>query len=270
MIRTGEASGNLNETLKNLADFMEKEEEFKDSLRATLAYPLFVFCIGVLTVIVLLVFVIPRLVTMFEDMGQVLPLPTRILIATSTFLRGYSLVLVAAIAGFVYFFKRSLANSQARQSMDRFKLKLFFFGQLILKTEICRLTRTLSLLLGSGIPITTSLDIASSVLENQVLKSETKGFKEQIASGLSFSGALKQSKFFPDFVVTIVTIGEESGELESSLMRIAIDYERQVDRALKMLTRMSEPVIILVMGLVVGFVVLSMLLPIFQINLIAK
>jgi len=270
LIRTGESSGELNVALKRLADFLEKEEEFKNSLRAGLTYPAIVFGVSVLTVAFLLTFVIPRLVGMFEDMGQALPLPTQILINISSFLRGYWWAMVAVIIVLIFLSGRLKKSPKGRLAWDSIKLKLIAIGDLTLKTEVARLMRTLSLLLSSGIAITPALEDAVTVLDNQVLRAEVVKFKEQINSGSSFSAALRNSKSFPDFVLNIVAIGEESGELDKSLMRIATDYERQVDATLKTFIRLLEPVIILIMGAVVGFIVVSMLLPIFQINLIAR
>lgn len=270
MIRIAEASGNLNEVLKQLADFLDKEEEFKNSIKAALTYPFFVFIIGALTIITLLVFVIPRLVTMFEDMGQILPLPTRMLIATAAFLHNYGWLLVLSVFILLFFLRRLYQSPQGKFSWDRLKLKLTLVGQITLKTEISHLMRTLSLLLSSGMSITSSLDIAASIVGNTVLKSEIQKFKEQIANGSSLSNSFKSSKLFPDLVNNIVSIGEETGSLDKSLLRIADDYESQVERALKILTQLLEPLIILAMGLIVGFIVLAMLLPIFQINLIVK
>jgi type II secretory pathway component PulF len=270
LVRTGETSGSLKETIRRLADFLEKEEEFKNSLKASLTYPAFVFIVGVLTVVVLLVFVIPRLVGMFEDMGQALPLPTLILIRTSSFLRSYFWLILAAVFMLAFLLRRIYRSAQGKLFFDRFQLKAPIMGAVALKTEISRLMRSLSLLFASGVPITSSLEVAISVLGNQLLKGEVAKCIEEIAGGASFSSALKGSKFFPEFVVNIVSVGEETGGLSDALRRIADDYERAVDRALKELTRLLEPLIILFMGLVVGFIVLSMLLPIFQINLIAR
>ncbi len=270
MVRVGEAGGALNNTLKRLADFLEADEEFKDTLRAGMTYPFFIFIVSALTVVVLLVFVIPRLVLMFEDMGQVLPLPTRILISTSVFLRNYWWLFVACIGVVIFLMRRLYRSARGRLSLDRFKLKMAVFGQVVLKTEIARACRTLSLLLSSGIPITPALEITTSVVENQVIRGEVAKFKEKINSGQSLSSGFRESRIFPEFVVNIVAIGEETGSLDTSLMRIAQDYERETDRTLKSLTRLLEPVIILIMGSIVGFIVLSMLLPIFQINIMAR
>ena len=270
MIYTGETGGHLNEALKRLADFLEKEEEFINNIRSALMYPSFVFAVGVLTVTVLLGFVIPRLVVMFEDMGQTLPLPTRMLIGISSVFHNYWWLIILLIAIPLFLLNRYSKTEAGSLRCDRLKLKAVILGPIILKAEIARLMRTLSLLLSSGLAIVYSLDTASSVLENEVLKREARGFKKQISEGSSFSDCLKESKLVPAFVINIVNVGEESGTLEKSLLRIAQDYEKDVDSALKTLTRLLEPIIILVMGLVVGFIVLSMLLPIFQINLIVK
>jgi len=270
MILTGETSGNLSGTLKRLTDFLEKEEEFKNSLRASLVYPLFIFVVGTLTMFVLLVFVIPRLVIMFEDMGQILPLPTRILISISDSLRNYWWVILIIVFSFIFFLRRIYRSPQGKILWDRLKLKLVILGPVILKTEISRLARTLSLLLSSGMPIMPSLEISLSIVENEILKTEVQKFKQKINEGSSLSSAFGDSRLFPEFVTSIISIGEESGSLEKSLLNIAEDNEKEVDRTLKTLTRMLEPIIILVMGLIVGFIVLSMLLPIFQINLIVR
>lgn len=270
MIRSGEVGGTMEETLKRLADFLEKEEEFKSSLRAALTYPLFIFAVSILTVVVLLGFVIPRLVGMFEDMGQILPLPTKLLINVSGALRSHWWLILAMIFISVFSLRRINRNPQGKFLLDRSKLKLPIWGEIVLKSEISRLTRTLSVLLSSGITVVYSLDISASVIDNAVLKLEAQKFKDEIANGLSFSQCLNASKLFPAFVTNIVTIGEETGAMEKSLMRIADGYEQEVDRSLKTLTRLLEPIIILVMGLIVGFIVLSMLLPIFQINLIVR
>jgi type IV pilus assembly protein PilC len=270
MVHSGEVGGNIELTLKRLADFLEKEEEFRSSIRQALVYPFFILAVSALTVIILLGFVIPRLVSMFEDMGQILPLPTQMLINLSAFLRSYWLAILAIILISIFLLRRIYLSPQGKAWLDRLKLRLGIWGIIVLKTEIGRFARTLSLLLSSGIPTLHSLDISALVLENQILKLEVQKFKNQIAGGLSFSKCLQESKLFPAFVTDIARIGEETGTLEKSLMRIADSYEAETDRTLKALTRLLEPVIILVMGLIVGFIVLSMLLPIFQINLIVR
>jgi type II secretory pathway component PulF len=207
---------------------------------------------------------------MFEDMGQILPLPTKILINISGFLRNYWWFLLAVIFIAVFLLRRLYLAPQGRLLFDKLRLTFPVWGDIVLKTEVSHLMRTLSLLLVGGIPILTSLEIATSILDNQLIKLEIQNFRGRIVDGSSFSVCLKDSKIFPQFVTNIVAVGEETGTLEKSLQRIADDYEREVDGTLKTFTRMLEPVIILAMGIIVGFIVLSMLLPIFQINLIVR
>ncbi len=270
IVYSGEVGGTIDESLKRLADFLEKEDEFRNSVWASLAYPLFVCCVGLATVVALLVLVIPRLVAMFEDMGQALPLPTQILINLSAMLRDYWVFIVATLALAVFLYQRFSRSRQGRLFVDTWILKIPVAGEVILKTEISRLARTLSLLLSGGMPIITALDISTLLLSNEVIRREIVQFKEQIAGGMSLSRCLEGSVIFPPLVKTIVSVGEEAGTLEVSLFRVAEDFEKEVDRVVKGFTRLLEPVMILVMGLVVGFIVLSMLLPIFQINLLAQ
>jgi type II secretory pathway component PulF len=270
LVHAGEVGGNLDNSLQRLADFLEKEEEFKNSLRAALVYPFFILAVGFFTIVVLLTFVIPRLVTMFEDLGQVLPLPTRILISLSNFLRQYWWMILAVVVVCGFLWKRLEQSRQSKIILDKFKLKVFVFGDIILKSEISRLMHTLSLLLSSGIAITSALEISATLLENEVLKIMVLDFRVQIDNGLSLSRCLNEEKLFPPFVANIVSVGEETGTLEKSLLRLSQDYEKEVDDKVKTMTRLLEPVVILFMGLIVGFIVLSMLLPIFQINLITR
>ena len=161
-------------------------------------------------------------------------------------------------------------NPQSRIALDAFRLKLPLLGNIIVKAEIGRFMRTLSLLVAGGMPITPALEVATSTFSNYILRQEAEKFKGLIASGSMLSQAMKGSKFFPQFSVNIISVGEETGSLEKAFFRVAQDYESEVDRNLKTVARLIEPVIILVMGLIVCFIVLSMLLPIFQINLIVR
>lgn len=270
MIKAGETSGNMDIILKRLADYLEREQDLKDSLRQSLVYPAFIFVVGLITIVVLLTFVMPKLIGMFEDMNQLLPLPTKILIGVSGLLHNYWWVFLAVIFFLCFFWNRFSKSAHGKTSWDSFKLKVFFIGPLILKEEIARFSRTLSLLLSSGISIVHSLNISLAVLENHVLKIAVGDCREKIINGLNLSAALRKEGLFPDFMISIISVGEETGSLDKAFLRIASDYEKELESSLKIMTRMVEPVVILIMGLIVGFIVLAMLLPIFQINLVVK
>lgn len=270
MIKLGEAGGNIQDSLKRLANFLEKERELKNSIRSALIYPAFIFVVSILTIIVLIGFVIPRLVSMFEDMGQTLPLPTKALIMVSGFLRDYWWFILASIGALIFIYKRISRLPQARLALSEFKLKIPIWGKIILKIDTSRLMRALSLLLSQGLTILHSLDVSATILNNAVLRSETVKFKKKISEGSTLSRCISESKYFPAYVANIANIGEESGLLEKSLMRVADDYEREADQFLKNFAQILEPLMILGMGLIVGFIVLSMMLPIFQINLIVR
>lgn len=270
MIKLGEAGGNIQDALKRLANFLEKEKDLRNSIRSALIYPAFIFVISILTIIVLLGFVIPRLVSMFEDIGQILPLPTKMLITISGFLRDYWWFILASIGTLIFIYKRGSRSPQVRVALSEFKLKIPIWGKLTLKTDTSRLTRALSLLLSQGLTILYSLEVSATIIDNEILKNETIKFRKKISEGSTLSKCISESKYFPPYVANIASIGEESGALEKSLMRIADDYEKEADSFLKNFSQILEPLMILGMGLIVGFIVLSMMLPIFQINLIVR
>jgi len=271
LIRAGEASGKIEDILKNLADFMEKEQDFRSRVRTALIYPFFVIAVAVATLFILLGYAVPRIASVFQGMDRALPLPTQALISISGFIRSYSILIIIAAAVFIWAVAY-LASSTKKGALmrDNLRLKAFFIGELTVKSDTARLARTLSLLLSSGVPITSSLDIAHSVVKNSVLKEELVNIKHNIRNGMSLSSCLRDCKFFPPLAVNIIATGEESGRLEEALSRIARDYDADVERMLAVFTRMLEPSIILVIGVVVGAIVISILLPVFQMNLFVK
>ncbi|MDD5668921.1 MAG: type II secretion system F family protein [Candidatus Omnitrophica bacterium] len=266
MVRSGEAGGTLEAALKQTSDFLEKEERNRSAFIRALVYPLFVAAVGIGTVFILLVFVIPRLVFMFEDMGQVLPIPTKILIETSSFTRSYWWIEVSFIVILTAVWKRVKRKSGVRMFIDKTSIKAPVVGRIILQTQIGRFLRTMALLLGGGLPVLFTLEVSEAQVENLCLVSEIHVFRKKISEGLSLSECLKNSVYFPLEVQNIVAVGEETGTLEKSLTRLADDYESEADSAVQVFLQLLEPVIIVGMGLIVGFIVLSMLLPVFQIN----
>lgn len=270
MVRSGEVGGILGGVLARLADFSEKEEELQGKVRAAMAYPALICLVGMGTVAVLLIFVVPKLVLLFQDVGQVLPLPTQILIAVSNGVAKYWWValLIATLGGFLG--RRQSLPQGARLAIDRIKLRFPVWGSLIKKVEIARFARSLATLLSHGVPILQAMQSVYQATGNEMLKGELQKIGDQLRGGTTLSQGMRLSRIFPNLVINMVSVGEEAGSLDRSLIKIADTYEREADRAMKMMTALVEPVMILVMGSVVGFIVVSMLLPIFQIDILAR
>ena len=270
LVRSGEAGGFLEEVMMRLADFLENEEELKAKLRSAMVYPALIAVVGIATIFLLLSFVIPKLVLVFEDFGQILPIPTQILIYISSLLSQYWWLVILLIGLFFFIVNRILKTSEGRFCFDNFKLKLPVFGTVILKRQMERFCRILATLLGNGVTILPSLEIVRDIMENNILKKEVKKMRADVRDGRSLAKAMSKSRYFPASIVNIISVGEESGSLEKVLKKISISYEREVDRSLKVFTSLLEPIMILVMGSIVAFIVAAMLLPIFQLNFMAR
>lgn len=270
MVRTGEDSGALPEVLLRIADYRLKQEEMLAHLRMSMAYPILMAIVGLATVIFMFVFVMPRLMRIYVNMGQDLPLPTRLLISISDGLRLSWFWIALILAAAIFVFRRQSETKGGRLAWSLFKLRLPIFGKLILKAELSRFSRTLELLIRSGIPILKAIDIATPVLENEVIKNQLRLSYKELEQGSSFGGSLKSSKLFPLFMSNLIIVGEESGKLDEALAEVASSYERDTDEAIRIMASLLEPLMILGMGLIVGFIVVAMLLPIFEINVMAR
>jgi len=270
MVRSGEVGGMLGGVLARLADFAEKEEELHAKVRSALAYPTLILLVGIGTIAVLLIFVIPKLVSLFQEVGQILPLPTRILIELSQWSASYWwLVLSIAVFG-VFLVRRGGFSHGTRSAIDRIKLHLPIWGSLIKRVEIARFARSLATLLSHGVPILQAMHVVVQATGNELLKGELQQIGEQLKGGATLSQGMRRGRIFPLLVTHMVAVGEEAGSLDRSLFKIADTYEREADRAMKLMTSLVEPAMILIMGSLVGFIVISMLLPIFQIDLLAR
>jgi len=268
MIRTGEDSGALSDALLRIADYRAKQEEILSRFRMALAYPILMAVVGLATIIFMLTFVIPRLMKIFVNMGQELPLATRILISVSNGLRHWWLWVILALV--VLIIRRQARQKTAKFFLSRLKIHLPLFGKLMLKAELGRFSRTLELLIKSGIPILKAIEVAIPVVDNEIMKERLKASYRELEQGGSFGRSLKNSKLFPLFISNLIIVGEESGKLSEALGEVANSYERDTDEAMKIMTNLLEPLMILVMGLIVGFIVVAMLLPIFEINVMAR
>lgn len=270
MIRTGEVGGHLEAVLRRLADYLEKEQETITKVRLSLAYPLLILIVGVIVVLVLLTFVIPRLSVIFDDFDQALPWPTVILMNISGFFARYWWVLVGVTAVGGVNLNRWLRSPKGRAWFDTFKINIPLLGEFVKVVEIGRFARTLGTLVEGGVAITTALHSVWATIGNTVLRDEIKNVSDEVTNGASLKDALKRCSFFPEAALNMIAVGEETGRLERGLHKIADTFERKSDQTIKTMTSLLGPIVLIVIVLIVGFVVIAMLLPIFQMNLLIQ
>lgn len=267
MIESGETAGVLEETLNRLVEFRNKEEEINSKISSALAYPIFILVVGVVTIFVLFGFVIPKMSSLFNEIGQALPLPTKILLFLSQKTKAYWYWALAIFTLLILSLRKRRLTKKQKEYIDRLKIKLPLLGEVIKKSALARLSRTLAVLLANGIPLLWAIKITIPTVDNEIFKSELNSMYKDISEGTSLEQSIKKSVWFPRFVSNMLAVGEKGGNLEEALLEVANFYEREVDKATRIMTSLFEPAIILAMGLVVGFIVFAMFLPIFQINL---
>ncbi|MBS2024356.1 MAG: type II secretion system F family protein, partial [Deltaproteobacteria bacterium] len=266
MIRAGESSGALDVVLQRLADFTESSAQLKNKLIGAMLYPAIMVVVGIAIVSILFVVVIPKVTKIFEDMNATLPWTTQSLIAISNFMRDYWYTVVIGVPAIVYGFLRWIRTEKGRAWFDRFQLKVPVLGDLVRMLAISRFAKTLSTLLSSGVQLLIALDIVRNIVSNTVLSKVIGDARDAIREGESIAAPLKRSGQFPPLVFHMIAIGEKSGQLEEMLANIAKSYDSQVDMRISALTSLLEPVMIVVMGGGVAFVVFSILMPIMQLN----
>lgn len=266
MVKSGEAGGLLDEVLQRLADFAESEADTRSKIKSALAYPAVMVLAGSGAVIVLMTVVMPKILGIYSSLNQTLPATTQFLIAVSNMLREYWYVFVGALILGIVAFIRMIQTAEGKRLLDTTLIKVPLLGQMIVKKEIANFCRTLGSLLHNGVSILPALDITHDVLTNKIVADEVATIPANVTQGEGVAGPLRKSKVFPPVVVNMMAIGEETGRLDEVLMKIARSYDTEVDRATKTLTSLLEPIIILAMGIVVGFIVISMLLPIFSLD----
>ena len=270
LVRAGESSVTLEKVLRELSEFTEKEIAFRNKLRAVLAYPVLVSVIGVGIVSFLLAVVLPALTRIFIEMSQVLPLPTRILISAGDLFHKFWWLMCIGIAAIFFGVSEIGKTTSGRKVYDRMKLRLPVVGKLVLKSAISRFCRTLGTLIRSGVPILSSLDISKNVVGNKILAGSIERAKQDVKEGESITNPLRKEGIFPPFVLRLISSGEESGHLEEMLFKIADTYDEEVSSSVTTLSSLLEPLMIVLMGAVIGFVVLAVLLPIFEMNQIIR
>jgi general secretion pathway protein F len=270
LIKIGESSGNLDETLLRLADFKEKEDELASQVKSALTYPIFLFSVGVVTLFLLLTFFVPKLIGIYSDFGQALPLATQITIAVSSFMNRFWWAFIIILAGMFFFFLRYLKDEKNRLALDSLLLSIPFLKKLIQQVEISRFSYALAMLLKNGVPLMESLEVVILSVGNRLYRRKISAFKEKISKGQNLSSCFRADKLFPAALSNMVAVGEESGELTEMLFRIAANLETEVNRTVKTMVTMIEPMLIIFIGGAVVLLVFAILLPIFQLDFFNK
>lgn len=266
MVKSGEASGSLDVVLEQLAEFGETQHAMKSRISSALIYPAFMALVGTIVLFLLITFIVPSITQVFDDTQQALPLPTLILINLSGFLASYWWALLICLIGLLIGMRYMIRQPKGKRIWDRLKLTLPLLGDLNTKIAAARLGRTLGSLLKSGVPLISALHIVKNIFNNVLLTEVIDDATEELEKGRSLSNVLKKSRWFLPMVVQMIAVGEQSGALEKMLGKVADSYEKEVETKIMALTSLIEPIMILVMGLLVSFIVVSILLPIFEMN----
>ncbi|TQV64832.1 MAG: type II secretion system F family protein [Halothiobacillaceae bacterium] len=269
MVRAAEAGGALEAVLARLADFIEQFQALKSSVKSALVYPAILLVVMALSMLVLLVYVIPQFAGLFEEMGQTLPLPTRIVIGVAEFVRdwGWALLAAPALAGLA--FQRLLQRPEIRRRRDAWLLGLPLLGDLVLKIQVSIFARTLGTLLSSGVPLLGALAIVRDTLDNRVLAEAVDGITDRAREGEGLAGPLRASGRFPPLATHLIRVGEESGQLDGMLAQLAEIYDRETRTSIQRLLTLLEPVLIITLGLMVGGIIMSILMAMLGLNELA-
>jgi type IV pilus assembly protein PilC len=264
MVEAGEAGGFLDTVLNRLAGYIEKTMTLRRKVKGAMIYPATIITVAAAVVIFLLIFVIPTFKALFEGFGAALPLPTRIVLELSRLVRTHVVTVLGAFVGTVFGLRFYYRTEKGKKVIDSLLLRLPIIGQLIRKVSVAKLTRTLGTLLSSGVPILDGLNITARVAGNKVVEEAILKTRSSIAEGKTIADPLGASGIFPPMVVQMISVGEQTGALDSMLAKIADFYDAEVDQAVSNLTTLLEPIMIVFLGVVVGGIIIAMYLPIFK------
>nr|WP_295079758.1 type II secretion system F family protein [uncultured Roseateles sp.] len=267
LVEAGEAAGILEELLDRLAIYQEKTVALKNKIKSALTYPIGVLVVAFVVVAVIMIFVVPAFEDVFKSFGAELPAPTMMVIAMSKFFVSYWWAIFSAIGGGIYFFLQSWKRSvKMQKAMDRFLLKIPVFGDLLYKSAVARWTRTLSTMFAAGVPLVEALDSVGGAAGNAVFAEATEKIQRDVSTGTALTTSMTSTAIFPTMVLQMAAIGEESGSLDHMLSKSAEFYEDEVDEAVKALSSLMEPFIIVILGTIIGGIVVAMYLPIFKLG----
>lgn len=271
MVAAGEAGGILDTILNRLAVYIEKTMKLKKKVKGAMIYPAIIVTIAIAVIAIIMIAVVPTFAKMFIQLGGVLPLPTRIIINMSNFIAGIGgLIILLFIIGFVIFIMQFRRKDYGKKLIDRILLKLPIVGVLIRKVAVAKFTRTLGTLIQSGVPILDALEITAKTAGNKVIEESIRETRTSVSEGKTLSDPLVKTREFPPMVTQMISVGESTGALDTMLSKIADFYDEEVDNAVENLTAMLEPVLMVFLGVTVGFIVISMYLPIFKLITLIK
>lgn len=266
MVAAGEASGTLEEVLSRLAEFLDEQTRLQSKVRGALAYPAIMVVVVVGILILMMAVVVPKVTAIFDNFNQTLPWYTRFLIWSSDVVTNYWWLLAILVGGCVYLFRRWQATEEGRKKWDIFILEVPLFGPLLIMVAVTRFARTLSTLLASGVPVLAAMDITRNILGNTELMRVVEDARASVREGEGIAKPLKEAGRFPPIVTHMIAVGEQSGQLEEMLIHVADAYDQQVEVRVTTMTSILEPLLILVMGVVVGGIAFSILMPLLQLN----
>jgi len=269
IIRAGEVGGFLEKALESVAENYEAEVKLRGKIKSAMSYPVVVFCIAILAIAVMLIFIVPIFKNMFEGLGGKLPLPTQMLVWLSGMMKWLGPLIVIVSIAFASWWRKHKNDDSVRQKVDPWRLRIPVFGDLFRKIAIARFSRNFGTMIGSGVPLLQALDIVGQVSGNWVIESAVKDVQESVRRGESLAGPLAKHDVFPAMVTQMMSVGEDSGSLETMLEKISEFYDQEVEATTEQLTSLIEPIMILFIGVIVGGMIVALYLPIFNIfNLI--
>ncbi len=265
VIKAGEAGGMLDDVLLRLADTLEKQVTLRNKIRSAMAYPIMVACMVILILTAILVFVIPTFKTLYSDLGGKLPFPTQVLLIASDIVRRFLPFVILILGVLAFLFRRYINTEDGRRRWDSFKLKVPVFGELFRKVAMSRFARTLATLLRAGVPVLQSLEITRDTTGNRVVGDALREVETSVREGQSLARPLVRFPVFPPMVVQMLSVGEETGAVDTMLEKVADFYDAEVDATVDALTSLIEPLLIVILGTVVGGILISLYLPMFKI-----
>ncbi|MDH3358674.1 MAG: type II secretion system F family protein [Desulfobacteraceae bacterium] len=266
MVKAGEAGGFLDLILQRISIYLRDSKDLKDYIVSAMIYPLFLLCIGGISIIVLLTYVIPKFAVIFADLGQAIPFSTQLLLSVAAIFQKYFLLLLFIFLALIFFWRRFSKTPKGRYRIDSFLVSLPVVSTFIQELETARFSRTLGTLVRNGVPILGSITLVQGVIRNRVIAESLDVVRERVREGDALSKPLADSDRFPQLATQMITVGEETGRLEEILFKIGDIYEKNVRNFIKKGMSLMEPAVILIMGIIVGFIVISMLMAIFSMN----